>query len=268
MNKPPAFQFYADDFIAGVADMTQNEVGAYIMLLAHGWNTGGLKAGDNERLKILAKGEISDHVLGKFKLKNGRLLNPRQEKERKKQSEYRDKQRINGALGGRPTGKPKPNPSLSFGLTQTEPKKSSPSPSPSPSPKDCIYSPESRVALHYLNEKSGRSFRESESSLSVIQARLSEQGVDITGVQMMIDRQCRRWKGTKQEEYLRPETLFGKQKFDGYYAAKDLPIHENDTRTNGQRVDRSIGTANEGIASQYANLGRLAKAPSPQRPGD
>ena len=87
------------------------------------------------------------------------------------------------------------------------------------------YSPESRVALHWLNEKSGRHYRESETSLSVIQARLNESGVDIEGVKKMIERQCLRWKGTTQEEYLRPETLFGKQKFDNYYAAKDLPIH-------------------------------------------
>jgi len=116
--------------------MTQNEVGAYIMLLAHGWNTQGLKADDLNRLKILAKGDVSDHVLGKFKLKNGRLFNKRQEHERKKQSEYRAKQAVNGAKGGRPMKKPKPNPSLSSGETQTEPKKSSPSPSPSPSPKE------------------------------------------------------------------------------------------------------------------------------------
>jgi uncharacterized protein YdaU (DUF1376 family) len=136
MNQPPAFQFYADDFIAGVADMTQCEVGAYIMLLAHGWNTRGLDSSDPDRLKLLAKGDVSKHVLGKFKLKNGRLLNNRQEKERKKQREYRDKQAINGAKGGRPITKPKPNPSLSFGLTQTEPKKSPPSPLPSPPPKE------------------------------------------------------------------------------------------------------------------------------------
>lgn len=87
-----------------------------------------------------------------------------------------------------------------------------------------IYSPETRVALFYLNEKSGRSFRESESSLSVIQARMKEIGVDIHGVKKMIDRQCSRWLGTTQEEFLRPATLFGKEKFDSYYAAKDLPI--------------------------------------------
>jgi uncharacterized protein YdaU (DUF1376 family) len=33
MNKPPAFQFYADDFLGGTIDLTTEEVGAYIRLL-------------------------------------------------------------------------------------------------------------------------------------------------------------------------------------------------------------------------------------------
>lgn len=127
------------------------------------------------------------------------------------------------------------------------------------------YSPESRVALHWLNEKSGRKFRESESSLSVIQARLNEPDVEIEGVKKMIDRQCDRWKGTPQEEYLRPETLFGKTKFDNYYAAKDLPIqNENNRAVSEKRIDRSIGTANEGIAHRYKDLGRLDESQNPQ----
>ena len=126
MNKPPAFQFYPDDFLGGVSDMTQAEVGAYILLLCHQWNCGKI-SDDKSRLSLTAKGEVSDHVFNKFPSgKNKRL-----EKERKKQRYYREKQRINGAMGGRPA-KPKPNPSLSFGLSQTEPKITSPSPSPSP----------------------------------------------------------------------------------------------------------------------------------------
>lgn len=39
---------------------------------------------------------------------------------------------------------------------------------------------------------------------------------------------------------------------------------ESHSGTNGQRIDRSIGTSNEGIASQYANLGRLAKPENSQ----
>ena len=116
-----------------------------------------------------------------------------------------------------------------------------PSPSPSPPPssyvgkgggviKEGIYSPESRVALHWLNEKSGKHFRESESSLEPINARLKESGVDIAGVKQMISRQCDLWKDTRMQEYLRPETLFGKQKFNGYYAAKDLPVSHEDKK--------------------------------------
>ena len=101
-----------------------------------------------------------------------------------------------------------------------------------------MYSADCRAALHWLNEKSGRRFRETESSLSVIQARLKEPGVDIEGVKAMIDRQCERWKGTTMEEYLRPETLFGKTKFDGYYAARNLPIQT--AAENGKPQPKSL----------------------------
>jgi len=33
MNKAPAFQFYASDFLVDTAEMTNQEVGAYIRLL-------------------------------------------------------------------------------------------------------------------------------------------------------------------------------------------------------------------------------------------
>ena len=104
-----------------------------------------------------------------------------------------------------------------------------------------IYSPESRIALHWLNEKSGRHFRETESSLAPINARLKEPDVDIAGVKLMIERQCARWKGTPQEEYLRPETLFGKQKFDSYYAAKDLPVVEQKSGKPSHKPDYTKG---------------------------
>ncbi len=32
------------------------------------------------------------------------------------------------------------------------------------------------------------------------------------------------------QEYLRPETLFGKEKFNGYYAAKDLPVNHEEKK--------------------------------------
>lgn len=111
------------------------------------------------------------------------------------------------------------------------------------------FTPQSRAALHFLNEKSGRHFRETSESLGFIQARLSEPGIDIEGVKQMIDRQCQRWKGTEQEEFLRPQTLFNKTKFDSYYAAKDLQINygnKNNTKPNPRNVGIALDSATQG----------------------
>lgn len=96
------------------------------------------------------------------------------------------------------------------------------------------YSPDSRVALHWLNEKSGKRFRECESSLAPIQSRLDEPEVDIEGVKLMIERQCAMWKDTEMAEYLRPETLFRKSKFESYYAARELPLPESAIQNSNQ----------------------------------
>jgi uncharacterized phage protein (TIGR02220 family) len=90
-----------------------------------------------------------------------------------------------------------------------------------------------RICLHWLNDKSGRHFRETGPNLTVIMARLRETGVDLEGVKRMIARQCQRWLDTSQAEYLRPETLFGKTKFDSYYAARDLPVNEQQAGIGG-----------------------------------
>ena len=86
---------------------------------------------------------------------------------------------------------------------------------------------DARTVLWLLNEATGRKFRETSSNLEFISARLSEPEVSLDGVKLMIARQVKRWKGTPQAEYLRPATLFNQEKFDGYYAAKDLPLDTN-----------------------------------------
>ncbi len=42
MSQPPAFQFYASDFIASTVDMSPDEVGAYIRLLCFQWEHGSV----------------------------------------------------------------------------------------------------------------------------------------------------------------------------------------------------------------------------------
>lgn len=83
----------------------------------------------------------------------------------------------------------------------------------------------SRIALHWLNEKAGRNYRETSENLEVIYNRLKETDDDLEGVKLMIIRQCALWKGDpKMDECLRPSTLFGKQKFGGYYDNRHLPV--------------------------------------------
>ena len=87
--------------------------------------------------------------------------------------------------------------------------------------------------LRYLNEKAGRSYRETDTNLKLVGARLKESGVTPDGIKAMIDRMVARWgKDAKMAEYLRPETLFGKTKFGGYYDNRNLPI-------DGKRPPRS-----------------------------
>lgn len=125
-----------------------------------------------------------------------------------------------------------------------------------------VFSDDSRLALKHLNEKSGRKFRETTANMAFIQSRLSEPGVDIAGVKLMIDRQVIKWRGDpKMEEYLRPETLFNKTKFDSYYAAKDIPVNGAGSVTvlkstpppalKGQQQDEDTL---KHMASQLANL--------------
>ena len=106
MNNPPAFQLYTDDFLGGTADMTAEEVGAYIRLLCHQWNKGFIP-NDDVRLMTMA-GLTQALPLGFVKSKfdeqePGILRNARLELVRAAQMQFREKQRINGAKGGRKT---------------------------------------------------------------------------------------------------------------------------------------------------------------------
>lgn len=83
---------------------------------------------------------------------------------------------------------------------------------------------DARIILHLLNEQTGRHYRESSESLTPIIARMSEPEVTLEGVKQMVARQVAMWMGSSMEEFLRPATLFGKEKFNGYYAGKDQPV--------------------------------------------
>ena len=99
-GKSPAFQFYPDDFLGSskVSVMTPTEIGVYVLLLCMDWNGNGITFNP----KLLARYcRMAEHefleaweVVGQcFEERDGKLYNPRLERERVKQAAYSAKQK-------------------------------------------------------------------------------------------------------------------------------------------------------------------------------
>ena len=101
-RKAPAFQFYADDFLAGTSDMSAEEVGGYIRLLCHQWTKGGIPNDPDRagRMATLLGSPSLGYVLAKFSLcDDGMLRNERLEQVRADQDAYKAKQATAGRNG-------------------------------------------------------------------------------------------------------------------------------------------------------------------------
>jgi uncharacterized protein YdaU (DUF1376 family) len=108
MNRPPAFQFYAKDWLSSskIATMTPEEEGAYIHLLAHCWLSEdcALPDDDTELAQLSRLGERwLKGASVKLRLcftphprKPGRIFNARLLEERKKQDAWRRKSQEGG----------------------------------------------------------------------------------------------------------------------------------------------------------------------------
>lgn len=75
------------------------------------------------------------------------------------------------------------------------------------------------VIIAHLNERAGTNYRAtSKATQEHIKARLSE-GYTVEDFYTVIDKKCEEWLGTKMEQYLRPSTLFNREKFESYLNA-------------------------------------------------
>lgn len=73
-----------------------------------------------------------------------------------------------------------------------------------------------KQVLAYLNSRVGREYREVDSNLKLIVARLRE-GATVDDCRRVIDARCGKWKADpKMAEYLRPATLFNATNFAQY----------------------------------------------------
>ncbi len=143
MNKPPAFQFYAADFLVDTAVrlMTLEERGAYITLLAYAWTEGGIPQGMVQlarlcEVSVVDMERIWPALAPRWQLRGTFYVNPRMEKERQKQAAYRKSQsqraltrQASPQLAG---AEPQPSSSSSSLTSSSEPKSKSGATPPEP----------------------------------------------------------------------------------------------------------------------------------------
>lgn len=138
-GRAPAFQFYADDFLAGTMTMTNEERGAYISLLCLQWSKGFVTELDIQRMCHGMPTHCQGICQSKFQIgEDGHYRNKRLEKERTKQKERSEKQRdiANLRWNKDANALPEDMPEDAKAYAESVPEVCFPSPSPSPKKKD------------------------------------------------------------------------------------------------------------------------------------
>jgi uncharacterized protein YdaU (DUF1376 family) len=134
-GRAPAFQFYADDFLAGTMTMTNEERGAYISLLCLQWSKGFVTELDIQRMCHGMPTHCQSICQSKFEIgEDGHYRNKRLEKERTKQKERSEKQRdiANLRWNKHANALPEDMPDDAKAYAESVPETCFPSPSPSP----------------------------------------------------------------------------------------------------------------------------------------
>ena len=159
-GRAPAFQFYADDFLAGTMTMTNEERGAYISLLCLQWSKGFVTELDIQRICLGMPTHCQGICQSKFQLgDDGHDRNQRLEVERSKQKERSQKQTDIANLRWNKNAKAMPThyQEDAEAYAKSVPEVCSPSPSPSPITKIQADKPPStrfqKPTLEQLNTK-------------------------------------------------------------------------------------------------------------------
>ena len=104
--KSPAFQYYPRDFLSDpkVAPMSNTEVGIYWRLLSYAWLDEGISTDLNDLALLVHESKPTFAKAWKrvgqcFEIRNGRYVNPRQERDRADQTAYREMKSARGKAG-------------------------------------------------------------------------------------------------------------------------------------------------------------------------
>jgi len=130
---------------------------------------------------------------------------------------------VHGKSTGSPPLPDRTRPNLT-GQDQTEP-----NPSHTPLPPNGGACTLVEQVVNDLNEKSGKAFRPSGETATLINARIKE-GATLENFLHVHRVKCEQWRGTEWDKVLRPSTLYRKCNFDGYVNEKTKDQLETDKK--------------------------------------
>jgi len=96
--------------------------------------------------------------------------------------------------------------------------------------------PQVQEVIDHLNAVCGTKYSATAKPAGHIRARLQE-GATVEDCKRVIDLKHREWKGTKMEQYLRPQTLFNGEKFEAYRNQKEVKGDKGDFKGWGRDYD-------------------------------
>ena len=142
MSKAPSMPMYWDAYISDTTHLTTEEHGAYLLLLAAMWRrNGSVPDDDKDNARILGltvgkwrkiKARLSEFLI----FNDGCITQKKLQKTWENTQEKIEKNRINGAKGGRPKGNKNNDMTKANGFNSLNPNESIPEPEPEPVKKD------------------------------------------------------------------------------------------------------------------------------------
>lgn len=254
------YRFNIPDWTLHTAHLSPEEEGVYFRLVNFYYDTEHPIPEETQsvirRLRLGSHMETVSEILAEFfTLKDGEWHHKRCDLELEAYHAKAEQNRLNGRRGGRPSKsktqkKPKKTQSVISGnpnetLTNNHKPLTNNQLIKTPSPEN---EAADRV-ITALNQQAGKRYRLTENNRKPIKARMADGFTEADCLHVVANR-VSRWKGTEQDEYLRPETLFRQRNFEGYLNDNG----ERDGRTGRNPEKHSQPTVADKLRGRLANM--------------
>ena len=208
MSKDPAFLFYYQDFIVGTELLSNEEVGAYIRILAHLADKGKLS---KEDMQSICRGcAFSKRLQDKFLIDNkGYFFNERLSLEVEKRKNYAESRRKNAKAYAKHMEDENENKDKDINKDKKENKSIS------------VLTEVSQIIDDFNMIYTSNYKRNNKTTQSLIRVRLKE-GFTIDDFKAVHRKMLKNWGAdAKMYKYLRPQTLYS-NKFESYLNFKEF----------------------------------------------